>query len=473
MSAVQPTALWTSDEVARALSPIAMSARFEADGVTFDSRVVADGDLFFALPGETTDGHAFVADALNRGAAAAVVSREMMGAVDKLIRVPDTMKALVALGRAGRKRSSARIASVTGSVGKTSTKDALRAILSVQATTSASAASFNNHVGVPISLARLPRDARYGVFEIGMNHPGEIEPLARQVEAHVGVITNVEAAHIGHMGSEEAIADEKACLFAGMRPGAVAVLNRDNRHHDRLMQHARRFGVTRIVGFGRHEAAEARLVACRLQDSGSDVEALIGSRRIEYRLGAAGEHWVLNSLAALAAAEALGADVAQAAATLATVKASPGRGARRWLKFGSGKVELLDESYNANPASMRAMLAVLARTEPAPGGRRLLVMGDMRELGEHADALHAGLANAVAASGASQVFLCGPHMKALWHKLAAEQKGVHRPDSAALAQEVAGALQAGDVIAIKGSLGSKMKAVVDAVVAASDGETGH
>ncbi|MFI5030942.1 MAG: UDP-N-acetylmuramoyl-tripeptide--D-alanyl-D-alanine ligase [Reyranellales bacterium] len=467
------SALWTSDEVARALSPIAMSAPFEANGVTFDSRAVAAGDIFFALPGETTDGHAFVANALSRGAAVAVVSRAMMGAADRLIRVPDTLKALVALGHAGRKRSVARIASVTGSVGKTSTKDAMRAILSAQAPTSASTASFNNHVGVPISLARLPRDARYGVFEIGMNHPGVIVPLARLVEAHVGVITNVEAAHIGHMGSEEAIADEKACLFAGMRPGAVAVLNRDNRHYERLVQHARAFGVTKVMGFGRHAAAEARLVACRLQDSGSDVEALIGNRRIEYRLGAAGEHWVLNSLAALAAAEALGANLAQAAATLATVKALPGRGARRWLEFGSGKVELLDESYNANPASMRAMLAVLARTEPAPGGRRLLVMGDMRELGEHADMLHAGLADAVAASGASQVFLCGPHMKALWHQLAAAQKGVHRPDSAALAGEVAGALRAGDVIAIKGSLGSKMKAVVDAVVAASGGETGN
>jgi UDP-N-acetylmuramoyl-tripeptide--D-alanyl-D-alanine ligase len=467
------TALWTSDEVARALSPISMSAPFVANGVTFDSRAVVDGDLFFALPGETTDGHAFVAAALGRGAAAAVVSREMMGS-GNLIRVPDTMKALVDLGRAGRKRSTARIASVTGSVGKTSTKDALRAILSAQAPTSASTASFNNHVGVPISLARLAADARYGVFEIGMNHPGEIEPLARQVEAHVGVITNVEAAHIGHMGSEEAIADEKACLFAGMRPGAVAVLNRDNRHYERLVRHARTLGVTRIVGFGRHDAAEARLVACRLQNSGSDVEALIGNRRIEYRLGAAGEHWVLNSLAALAVAEALGADLAQAAATLATVKALAGRGARRWLKFGkAGKVELLDESYNANPASMRAMLAVLARTEPAPGGRRLLVMGDMRELGEQADALHAGLADAVAASGASRVFLCGSHMKALWHKLAAAQKGAHQPDSAALAAEVAGALRAGDVIAIKGSLGSKMKAVVDAVVAASDGEMGR
>jgi UDP-N-acetylmuramoyl-tripeptide--D-alanyl-D-alanine ligase len=467
------TALWTSDEVERALSPIAMSAPFEANGVTFDSRAVADGDIFFALPGETTDGHAFVADALARGAGVAVVSREMMGAADKLIRVPDTMKALVALGRAGRERSSARIASVTGSVGKTSTKDALRAMLSAQAPTSASAASFNNHVGVPISLARLPREARYGVFEIGMNHPGEIEPLARQVEAHVGVVTNVGPAHIGFMGSEEAIADEKACLFAGMAQGAVAVLNRDGKHYERLAGHARRFGVSRIVGFGRGETADARLVSCSLQDSGSDVVALIHGRRIEYRLGAAGEHWVLNSIAALAVVEALGADVEQAAASLAGVAASPGRGARRFLKFGAGTVELLDESYNANPMSVRAMLAILARTEPAKGGRRLLALGDMRELGEGADAFHAGLADAVAASGATQVFLCGRHMEALWRKLEPAQRGVHRPDSMALAGEVAAALRAGDVIAVKGSLGSRMKHVVDAILAASGGEVGR
>jgi UDP-N-acetylmuramoyl-tripeptide--D-alanyl-D-alanine ligase len=466
------SALWTSAEVARALSPVAMPAPFEATGVTFDSRAVARGDLFFALAGETTDGHGFVADALARGAAAAVVSREVPGAA-RLVRVADTMKALVDLGRAGRARSSARIASVTGSVGKTSTKDALRTMLSAQAKTEANAASYNNHVGVPISLARLPTDASYGVFEIGMNHPGEIEPLARQVAAHVGVVTNVEPAHIGHMGSEEAIADEKACLFAGMSAGAVAVLNRDNRHYERLAGQARRFGVSRIVGFGKSAAAEARLLACRLQDSGSDVEALIHGRRIEYRLGAAGEHWVLNSIAALAVVEALGADVAKAAATLGEVKASPGRGARRRLKFGSGTVEFLDESYNANPASVRAMLAVLARTAPAPGGRRLLALGDMRELGEYADGLHAGLADAVAASGAAQVFLCGPHMQALWQRLAAAQKGAYRRDSAALAGEVAAALRAGDVIAIKGSLGSKMKNVVDAVLAASGGELGR
>ena len=390
-----------------------------------------------------------------------------------LVRVPDAMKALVSVGGAGRLRSRARVASVTGSVGKTSTKDALRAMLSTQAKTEASVASYNNHVGVPISLARLPRDARYGVFEIGMNHPGEIEPLARLVEADVGVVTNIEPAHIGYMGSEEAIADEKACLFAGMRSGAVAVLNRDNRYYERLVAGARRFGVTRVVGFGKSDAAEARLVACSLQDRGSDVVVSLHGRRLEYRLGAPGEHWVLNSLAALAVVEALGADVTKAAATLAGVKASPGRGARRRLKFGNGTIEFLDESYNANPASMRAMLAVLARTEPAPGGRRLLAMGDMRELGEGADAFHAGLAEAVAASGAAQVFLCGPHMEALWRRMATEQKGVHRPDSAALAGEVAAALKAGDVIAVKGSLGSKMKNVVDAILAASGGEAEH
>jgi UDP-N-acetylmuramoyl-tripeptide--D-alanyl-D-alanine ligase len=467
------SALWTSDEVAAALSPVAAVAPFEAEGVTFDSRAVGKGDIFFALAGETSDGHGFVADALARGAAAAVVSRDVEGAHGTLIRVPDTMKALADLGRAGRRRSKARIASVTGSVGKTSTKDALRAMLSVQAPTSASVASYNNHVGVPISLARLPRAARYGVFEIGMNHPGEIEPLARQVEAHVGVVTNVGPAHIGYMGSEEAIADEKGALFAGMAEDAVAVLNRDNRHYPRLVEKASHFGVSRIVGFGRSDAAEARLVSCNLQDSGSDVIALIHGRRIEYRLGAAGEHWVLNSVAALAVVEALGADVVKAAATLADLKASPGRGARRRLKFGAGTIELLDESYNGNPVSVGAMLAVLAQTEPKRGGRRMLALGDMRELGEQADALHAGLADAVAASGATQVFLCGPHMEALWQKLAPSQRGVHRPDSTALAGEFAAALRAGDVVAVKGSLGSKMKIVVDAIVATSGGEAGQ
>ena len=466
------SALWTSGEVAQALGAV-IAAPFEANGVTFDSRAVSKGDLFFALKGETTDGHGFVAEAMKRGAAAAVVSRDVENAGGTLIRVPDTLKALEGLGRAARRRSKARIASVTGSVGKTSTKDALRAMLSAQAPTSASTASFNNHVGVPISLARLPREARYGVFEIGMNHPGEIEPLARQVEAHVGVVTNVGPAHIGFMGSEEAIADEKACLFAGMAQGAVAVLNRDGKHYERLAGHARHFGVSRIVGFGRGETADARLVSCNLQDSGSDVVALIQGQRIEYRLGAAGEHWVLNSIAALAVAEALGADVEQAAASLAGITASPGRGARRFLKFGTGTVELLDESYNGNPMSVRAMLAILARTEPAKGGRRLLALGDMRELGEGADAYHAGLADAVSASGATQVFLCGPHMEALWRKLEPAQRGVHRADSMALAGEVAAALRAGDVIAVKGSLGSKMKHVVDAILAASGGEVGR
>jgi UDP-N-acetylmuramoyl-tripeptide--D-alanyl-D-alanine ligase len=462
------SALWTSDEVAAALA-VPVAARFEAGGVTFDSRGVKPGDLFFALSGETTDGHGFVADALGRGAAAAVVSRDFEKAGGTLIRVPDTMKALVDLGHAARRRSAARIASVTGSVGKTSTKDGLRVMLSAQAPTSASAASYNNHVGVPISLARLPREARYGVFEIGMNHPGEIEPLARQVEAHVGVVTNVGAAHIGHMGSEEAIADEKACLFAGMASGAVAVLNRDSRHFERLAGHAQRFGVSRIVGFGRDAAAEVRLLSCNLQESGSDIVALVHGRRIEYRLGAAGEHWALNSIAALAAVEALGADVTQAAASLAGVTALPGRGARRRLAFGGGTVEFLDESYNANPMSVRAMLAVLARIEPVAGGRRLLVLGDMRELGEEADAYHADLADAVSASGAALVFLCGPHMAALWRKLEPAQRGAHRQDSAALAGEVVAALRAGDVIAVKGSLGSKMKNVVDAILTASGG----
>lgn len=465
--------LWTSDEVRAAVAPTAISAAFEADGITFDSRAVGRGDIFVALSGESTDGHGFVTEAFARGAAAALVSREVPGATGPLVRVADTQKALVDLGRFARRRSQARIASVTGSVGKTSTKDALRAMLSATAPTSASAASYNNHVGVPISLARLPREAVYGVFEIGMNHPGEIEPLARQVEAHVGIVTNVGPVHIGHMGSEEAIADEKACLFAGMAEGAVAVLNRDSRHFQRLAAKARAFGVGRIVGFGRGEAADARLLSCNLQDTGSDVVALIHGRRIEYRLGAAGEHWVLNSIGALAVAEALGADLDRSASVLGGVTASPGRGARKRLAFQGGTIELLDESYNANPVSVGAMLAVLSRTAPAPGGRRMLALGDMRELGEEADALHAGLAEAVARSGATQVFLCGPHMRALWERLAPSQRGSHEADSTALASAFVAALRPGDVVAVKGSLGTKMKIVVDAIQAASGGEAGR
>jgi UDP-N-acetylmuramoyl-tripeptide--D-alanyl-D-alanine ligase len=464
------SALWKSAEVASALCHATISAPFEANGVTFDSRAVGKGDLFFALAGESTDGHRFVADAFARGAAAAVVSQDIEAAGGPLVRVPDTMMALVQLGRAGRRRSRARIASITGSVGKTSTKDAMRVLLAAQAPTSASAASFNNHVGVPISLARLPRDARYGVFEIGMNHPGEIEPLARQAEAHVGVITTVGPVHIGYMGSEEAIADEKACLFAGMAPDPIAVLNRDSRHYERMARRARHFGVARIVGFGRSEHAEARLLSCNLQDRGSDVVALIHGRRIEYRLGASGEHWVLNSLAALAVVDALGADMVRAATTLAEVGASPGRGARRRLKFGDGTIELLDESYNANPISMRAMLAVLARAQPLGNGRRILVLGDMRELGDNADGYHAGLADAVAGSGAAEIFLCGPHMQALLRALPSSSPALHRADSAALSGDVTAALRPGDVVAVKGSLGSKMKVVVDAIVAASGGQ---
>jgi UDP-N-acetylmuramoyl-tripeptide--D-alanyl-D-alanine ligase len=281
------SALWSAHEVSEVLEPaVQVSAPFDASGVTFDSRAVAKGDLFFALKGETSDGHRFVADAFARGAAAAVVSQAVEGPHGPLVRVADTMRALVTLGQAGRRRSTARVASVTGSVGKTSTKDALRAMLSAQAPTEASAASYNNHVGVPISLARLPREARYGVFEIGMNHPGEIEPLARQVAAHVGVITNVGTAHIGHMGSEEAIADEKSCLFAGMRTGAVRRAQSRQPALRAMADGARRFGVTRIVGFGKSEQAQARLLACSLHDQGSDVTASLHGRRMDYRLGA-------------------------------------------------------------------------------------------------------------------------------------------------------------------------------------------
>ena len=402
------------------------------------------GDLFVALTGESTDGHGFVAEALKRGAAAAVVSRDVEGAGGTLIRVPDTLKALVDLGRAGRRRSQARIASVTGSVGKTSTKDALRAMLAAQAPTSASAASFNNHVGVPISLARLPREARYGVFEIGMNHPGEIEPLARQVEAHVGVITNVGPVHIGHMGSEEAIADEKACLFAGMAAGAVAVLNRDNRHYDRLVAPCpplRRVARRRLRPQRRRRGAASFLQpagfgqrCCSLDPRTADR---VSPRRGRRALGAE-QHGGAGRRGGAGCKRRRGGGDAQGhrrvagprRAADAEVRRRPGGAARRELQRQSG----LDAGDAGLAGAHRA----------GPG--RPPSAGD----GRHARAGRGGgcLPCRACRRGRGERRVAGlpvrpAHAGAVAQALAPAQRGVHRPDSAALAGEVAAALRAG------------------------------
>ena len=451
------SALWTAEDVAAATRG-AIAGDWVASGVSIDSRTLAPGDLFVALTGPNQDGHAFVGQAFDRGAAAAVVSRMPEGGADEssLVMVADTQVALEGLGRAGRLRTAARIAGVTGSVGKTGTKEALRHVLSRQAPTYASAASHNNHWGVPLSLARLPTGARFGVLELGMNHAGEIAALTRLVRPHVAVITTVAPAHLEFFSSVAAIADAKCEIFEGIEPGGVAIINRDSELYPRMRAHAERCRVGRIVTFGRDAAADWRLADCHLRPELSEVAAVRQGRRIAYRLGTPGEHLVLNSLAVLAVSEALGADVAQAAAALGDLRAAAGRGERRRIAVGGGDAILLDESYNANPASMRAALALLGQLP----GRRIAVLGDMLELGTISGELHAGLAEAVERAAVDLVFTCGPGMARLRDALPARYRGGHAADSTALAGLVAAEIRPGDAVLVKGSLGSAMARVV-------------
>lgn len=457
-------ALWTAAEAQAATGGKAVGA-WRARGVSIDSRSLRPGDLFVALQG-ARDGHAFVADALARGAAAAVVAERPLGlpAEAPLLIVPDTLAALHALGAAARARSRARLVAVTGSVGKTGTKEALWRALARSGLTHASAASHNNLYGVPLSLARLPAQAAYGVFEIGMNHAGEITPLVRLVRPHVAIITNVEAVHLEFFSSVEAIADAKAEIFAGLEPGGVAVLNRDNPQFDRLRAHAEAQGVGRIIGFGEHREAEARLIRASLLADHSLVAAEICGQPMTYRLGIPGRHWVINSLAVLAAVAALGGDLAAAAAALADLTALSGRGARHDLALAGGTALLIDESYNASPPAMRAALAALAATPIGPQGRRIAVLGDMLELGAQAPQLHRALAEDVVRLGIDLVFAAGPQMRALFTALPASCRACHAETSTGLVGPVREALRPGDAIMVKGSLGSRMAVIVDALL---------
>ena len=458
-------ALWTSSDAAAATGGRA-PGDWSARGVSIDSRSVAAEDLFVALKGPKFDGHDYVAGALRAGAAAAMVSRQPEGVAGRarLLTVPDTMDGLRALGVAARARTNAKIIAVTGSVGKTGTKEALHRALGPQGLTAASAASFNNHWGVPLSLARMPREAAFGVFEIGMNHAGEITPLSRMARPHVAIVTTVEPAHIEFFDSVEAIADAKAEIFAGMEGGA-AVLNRDNAMFDRLSQAAKKAGVGRILAFGEHPAADARLITYATDCSGTSVEAIVCGRRIGYRLSQAGRHHAMNSLAVLAAVFAVGADVAAAARALGDLAPLPGRGIRHGVALKSGAFTLIDESYNANPASMRAAIETLAATRPGPSGRRIAALGEMRELGGRSRAYHAELAGVLEAGGIDRVYACGGAMSAMMEALPRDRRGGFAGSSAALAKQIADEVRPGDVIVVKGSLASNMKAVVDALLA--------
>lgn len=462
--------LWTRADVIAATSGTSEGADWIANGVSIDSRTLQKDDLFVAIKGENSDGHDYVVKAFERGASAAVVSdvTQAMRNAGPLVIVPDALEALNQLGRAARRRTGAKIVAVTGSVGKTGTKEALRVLLSEQGATHASALSYNNLWGVPLSLARMPKSTEYGILEIGMNHAGEITPLSKLVEPFVTLITTVEAVHMAHFNSIEEIADAKAEIFDGMQVGGIAILNRDNPHYERLAARAKAAGAGRIISFGEHAEADAHLEKVALKDTCSCVSASICGTPVTYKLGVPGRHIVMNSLAMLACIKALDADLAQAALALAHLEAPTGRGERHQVAATGRPFTLIDESYNANPASMRVSIETLGRVEPGPRARRIAVLGDMLELGATAQELHRELAVPLARADIDLVYACGPDMRALWDALPDDRRGFYAATSDELIVPLSDAVQGGDVIMVKGSNGSRMKPVVEALMALGD-----
>jgi UDP-N-acetylmuramoyl-tripeptide--D-alanyl-D-alanine ligase len=458
--------LWTVEDIAAAMSAERQGPLPQAvSGLSIDSRSIGSGDAFFAIA-DRRDGHEFVAAALAAKAGLAVIAadrRANMPVDAPLLVVPDVLAGLRALGAAARARTRAKVIGVTGSVGKTSTKEALRLALSKDGETHASVASYNNHWGVPLSLARCPARARYAVLEMGMNHAGEIEPLSRLARPHVAIITAIAPVHLEFFGSLTKIADAKAEIFLGLESDGVALLNRDSRQFNHLRRRAKEAGIARIISFGAHAKADARLIKCALHAGCSTVQADILGTELTYKVGAPGRHLVENSLAVLATTALLGADLALAALALSEFKPTSGRGALIEVDLPGGKALVIDDSYNANPASVAASLALLGQTRIGPRGRRIAVLGDMLELGPRGRALHRGLLEPVVANGVDLVFCCGPLMRALWQALPAGRRGGYAEDSAALEAHVLSAIRAGDAVMVKGSLGSRMAPIVKAL----------
>ncbi len=459
--------LWSpSEAVAASGATLEGTITKPINGVSIDNRAIVPGDIFVAIKGEKHDGHSFAAAALKTGAGAALVSRpsdEMRAAGPLLVVSDDPLNGLERIGRASRARSKGQIIAVTGSVGKTSTKEMLRTALSTSGLTHASAASFNNHWGVPLTLARMRREVAFGVFEIGMNHAGEITPLVDMVRPHIAIVTTIAESHLGHFKSLTEIADAKAEIFSGVVAGGHAIINRDTPHFARLAAAAKACGIASIIGFGRHDKAEVRIERVALHPACCCITADVLGEQLIYKLGMPGEHMAINSLAVLAAAKMAGADLARAALALASAEPAKGRGVQQRLSADGGEILLIDESYNANPTSMRAALALLAQAQPKKGGRRIAVLGDMLELGDFGPGLHAGLAEAVDAARTDVLYAAGPLMANLWELIPGSRKGVYGGDSEELRKPLLAGLQAGDVVMIKGSLGSRMGPLAEAI----------
>lgn len=461
-------ALWTSDEIAAATGGRA-SAKFAVSGVEIDSRDVVEGDLFFALKGESSDGHRFLEGAYGRGAAGAVVEHGTFGAN---VLVGDTFAALEALGRAARARVNAGIIGVTGSAGKTGVKEALYAALdrSSRGHAHRSVKSYNNHVGVPLSLLRMPARTTFGVFEMGMNHAGELAALTRLVRPHVAIVTTIAPAHIGHFSGEEAIADAKGEIFEGLEPGGIAIVPADSPHFERLRAKAA-LHADRVISFGTGPDATVRLLdAVPSPCGGTLVTADLAGRKLCYTIAQPGAHWVANSLAIMAAVEAIGGDLGAAGLALAEMEGLAGRGARHAITAdggdGTGKALLIDESYNANPASMTATLRQLGAT---PAARRVAILGAMRELGADEARYHAELAGPIAEGRVDRLILVGPEMAALADALGKSGAGAlaaaidvsHVQNTAEAAQCLAAdGVRGGDAILVKGSNSVGLSALV-------------
>jgi UDP-N-acetylmuramoyl-tripeptide--D-alanyl-D-alanine ligase len=455
--------LWSSRE-AQAATLGHASQEFSATGMSIDTRTLKPGDLFVALKGDKQDGHAFVRAALAAKASAAMVSHKPDGIAGNapLLTVAHTQRGLEDLARASRARSRAKIVAVTGSAGKTTTKEMLRLAFGALGSTHASAASYNNHWGVPLSLAAMPRETQFGIFEVGMNHFGELRTLVGFVRPHAALITTIAPAHLEFFGNLEAIADAKSEIFEGILPGGAALLPADSPYYDRLTARARQAGILSILSFGGKAGSDARLISASDSEDGMKIEAEILGRTVHFRIGAPGAHIASNALGALLAVAALDGDVLNAAAALTEFSALKGRGARFRIALGGGSADLIDESYNANPASMSAAIALLGA---GPAGRRIAVLGDMLELGPEGPARHAALARDLETARVDLVFANGSDMKALWDALPASRRGAYGALSSDIVARVVETVRPGDVVLVKGSNGSRMAVIVDALKA--------
>lgn len=457
--------IWTSKEASQATGG-KTSGEWKVSAISIDSRTVQEGDLFVALSGDNGDGHAYVQMAIEKGATAALVSQNIENVdQDKLLVVEDTLKAMQDLAHAARTRTSAKVIGITGSVGKTGTKEMLATAFSSQGQTHASIKSYNNHWGVPFTLSNMHAGTDYGVFEMGMNHADEITPLSQMVKPDIAIITTISPVHIGNFDDGlEGIVRAKAEIFDGMKEGSVAVLNADIEQFDTLKKYAEDKDV-KVYNFGESDTADAKIVDCLEAANGTRVKAEILGEKISFNLQIPGRHIACNALAALLAVKLAGADVQKAAKALATQEAIIGRGKREYIDSGvkDNPITLIDESYNASPSAMNAAFKVLALVDPGRGGRRIAVLGDMLELGQGSADMHADLALPLKAANVDLVYTCGKYMKKLNEALPANQRGEHKDNSEDLAQIVPDVLIPGDVVMVKGSLGSKMGLVVEAL----------